>query len=429
MKRERMYLAFRLSVAVATALTVHAEASAQQLFWIAPLSGGDQSIAYDISDDGQVVVGTYHDPASRKTRAFVWNRSNNSFTALGDLGGGSAVARAISGNGQVIVGWSRDTSGTLRACYWEDGNIVQISIPNSPDSTAHDVSYDGNVIVGNSAGQYGFYYKRQDNTLGMLPSFANRSGVAAAYTVSPDGALVGGSSAWSWCFLACLWDISGDTPRGPLYGRRLPGRQICTEVRHISMHSGGVTIVGGGSYLESFRQTKQTFNWNIDWNNSATYYPIWDDVDDLGSPTSANAASGDGRIVVGAAHVGRFIRAVRWDENRRMEDLNAAYSSLLTDGSYLITALSITPNGRYIVGQGYNAATGRYEGFLLDTEGRGYLRSRGDVNGDGCIDDADLLQVLFAFGSTNSVNEDINSDSVVDDADLLIVLFNFGQEC
>jgi hypothetical protein len=112
-----------------------------------------------------------------------------------------------------------------------------------------------------------------------------------------------------------------------------------------------------------------------------------------------------------------------------MEDLNAAYSSLLTDGSYLITALSITPNGRYIVGQGYNAATGRYEGFLLDTEGRGYLRSRGDVNGDGCIDDADLLQVLFAFGSTNSVNEDINSDSVVDDADLLIVLFNFGQEC
>jgi hypothetical protein len=70
-KRERMYLAFRLSVAVATALTVHAEASAQQLFWIAPLSGGDQSIAYDISDDGQVVVGTYQDPVNRKTHAFV----------------------------------------------------------------------------------------------------------------------------------------------------------------------------------------------------------------------------------------------------------------------------------------------------------------------------------------------------------------------
>jgi len=68
-KRERMYLAFRLSVAVATALTVHAEASAQQLFWIAPLSGGDQSIAYDISDDGQVVVGTYHDPVNRLLRS------------------------------------------------------------------------------------------------------------------------------------------------------------------------------------------------------------------------------------------------------------------------------------------------------------------------------------------------------------------------
>jgi hypothetical protein len=112
-----------------------------------------------------------------------------------------------------------------------------------------------------------------------------------------------------------------------------------------------------------------------------------------------------------------------------MQDLNAAYASLLQDGSYLITALSITPNGRYIVGQGYNATTGRYEAFLLDTQGGGYLRFRGDANDDGCVDDADLLQVLFAFGATGAVNEDLNNDSVVDDADLLLVLFNFGLGC
>jgi len=49
----------------------------------------------------------------------------------------------------------------------------------------------------------------------------------------------------------------------------------------------------------------------------------------------------------------------------------------------------------------------------------------GDVNNDDVIDDADLLQVLFAFGSADA-DSDVNGDGVVDDADLLVVLFNFG---
>ena len=60
-----------------------------------------------------------------------------------------------------------------------------------------------------------------------------------------------------------------------------------------------------------------------------------------------------------------------------------------------------------------------------------YLRSQlvlGDVDGDNCIDDADLLAVLFAFGG-NSPNADLNLDGIVDDADLLLVLFNFGAGC
>ncbi len=50
----------------------------------------------------------------------------------------------------------------------------------------------------------------------------------------------------------------------------------------------------------------------------------------------------------------------------------------------------------------------------------------GDINGDDVIDDADLLSVLFAFGSSDAA-ADLNNDGVVDDADLLTVLFNFGQ--
>ncbi len=53
----------------------------------------------------------------------------------------------------------------------------------------------------------------------------------------------------------------------------------------------------------------------------------------------------------------------------------------------------------------------------------------GDVNGGGCVDDADLLAVLYAFGRTGELPEDLNGDGVVDDADLLIVLFSFGGGC
>jgi hypothetical protein len=53
-----------------------------------------------------------------------------------------------------------------------------------------------------------------------------------------------------------------------------------------------------------------------------------------------------------------------------------------------------------------------------------------DINRDGCVDDADLLAVLFAFGQTGSnLAEDINCDEVVDDVDLLSVLFAFGSGC
>ncbi len=56
--------------------------------------------------------------------------------------------------------------------------------------------------------------------------------------------------------------------------------------------------------------------------------------------------------------------------------------------------------------------------------------SLGDVNGDGCVDDADLLSVLFAFGSEGLCqSEDVNGDGTVDDADLLTVLFEFGSGC
>jgi probable HAF family extracellular repeat protein len=97
------------------------------------------------------------------------------------------------------------------------------------------------------------------------------------------------------------------------------------------------------------------------------------DLGTLGGDSSwALGVSADGSVVVGAATngVGQR-RAFRWTASGGMEDLNTTYASLLTDGSVLYRANAISPDGRYIVGQGYNAATGRDEAFLLDTQGTG----------------------------------------------------------
>ncbi len=99
--------------------------------------------------------------------------------------------------------------------------------------------------------------------------------------------------------------------------------------------------------------------------------------------------------------------------------------------------LSLTDNGGdtnnflrargylFCVQQPFALANARIFNMDWQAYGGGLPRSLGNVNGDCQIDDADLLQVLFSFGSSDETS-DTNDDGTVDDADLLTVLFNFG---
>ena len=73
------------------------------------------------------------------------------------------------------------------------------------------------------------------------------------------------------------------------------------------------------------------------------------------------------------------------------------------------------------------ANLGPYIVYIDDVET--YIPVLGDVDDNGCVDDSDLLQVLFTFGATGRDDADLNCDQVVDDADLLEVLLNFGTGC
>ena len=73
--------------------------------------------------------------------------------------------------------------------------------------------------------------------------------------------------------------------------------------------------------------------------------------------------------------------------------------------------------------------------LMVATYGRGMWRitlplvPTGDANGDGCVDDSDVIIVLSAFGTVGSHPADLTRDGIVDDSDLLTVLFHFGSGC
>jgi len=147
---------------------------------------------------------------------------------------------------------------------------------------------------------------------------------------------------------------------------------------------------------------------------------------------TAFTVSGDGRIVGGVYHRSRedwdlepwaFI----WREGIGFEDLTQKYAGLLSEGAQLEEVHDISADGRYllVVGTRPNPRWGR-DGFIgiIDT------RVTGDVDGNECVDDGDLLRVLFAFGQVGSgLPEDVDEDGMVWDSDLVLVLQHFGRGC
>ncbi len=171
-----------------------------------------------------------------------------------------------------------------------------------------------------------------------------------AYGVSAGGdVIVGKAEDSSYNVYAFRWTMeSGVQSLGALVS--FGGSEA-----HAVSADGGV-VVGCGHVTGGI---PHAFRWTADSG-------IMQDLGTLvGADSRAYDVSADGFIVVGTTGW----RAFRWTPTGGMEDLNQTYASLLTDGSYLTEANAISPDRRYIVGQGYYAATGRWEAYLLDTQG------------------------------------------------------------
>jgi probable HAF family extracellular repeat protein len=351
----------------------------QSLTWLGTL-GGNISSAHDVSADGSVVVGVAQD-SNGFYRPFRWTPGGG-MQDLGTLGGRHGEATRVSPNGATIVG----TASTVDS---SDSGYI--------DSVGFLSLYSNN--------RYHPFRWTQGSGMQDLGTFEGCCGWGSS--VSADGGVVvGWALNASGNGRAFRWENNQMRDLGTLGGARSVAWSISAD--------GGVVV----GWAENASGQRRAFRWENDQMR---------DLGTLGGADSvAWGVSADGRVVVGWAYnaSGQW-RAFRWTENG-IENLSQTYANLLSGGSYFIAAHEVSEDGRYIVGYGYNAARRCNEGFLLDTW------RVGDTNGDGCVDDADLLAVLFAFGSAgtgDTRHEDINKDGIVDDADLLQVLFNFGSGC
>ena len=276
---------------------------AQSLTWLGTL-GGDESRAYGVSADGSVVVGISWDAAGIY-RAFRWT-AGGGMANLGTLGGDWSWggARGVSADGSVVVGSADNAAGDDRAFRWTPGGGMQ--------------------------------------DLGTLGGDHSR-----AYAVSPDGSVVvGRASRADWLTHAFRWTAAGGTED---LGT-LPG-SVWSEAFAVS--ADGLVVAGqdrnaAGQY--------RAFRWTAAGGMENLGYLSWYCSD-------AYAVSADGSIVVGVSDGSAF----RWTAAGGMEDLNITYADLLSGSSWLTEASAISPDGRYIVGFGWNDLTDRNEAFLLDT--------------------------------------------------------------
>jgi probable HAF family extracellular repeat protein len=271
----------------------------------------DQSEAGGVSADGSVVVG-WAANAAGQWRAFRWTASGG-MQDLGTLGGNESWADGVSADGSVVVGSAQNAAGWPRAFRWTAARGMQDlgTLPGGYWSGARGVSADGSVVVG------------------VAENAAEKR------------------RAFRWTAARGMQDL------GTLGG---------SESEALGVSADGSVVVGSA---QNAAGKWRAFRW--------TAAGGMQDLGTLGgSESEARGVSADGSVVVGWAYNAEGQdRAFRWTAAGGMEDLNITYAHLLTNRSKLYSANAISPDGRYIVGRGYNAATGRSEAFLLDTRGTG----------------------------------------------------------
>jgi len=335
LQKRKMSKTFFWSLIAIAMMLFNSYAQQPELIWLGTI-GGNGSVANAVSADGSVVVGTADD-SNGNPRAFRWTAATG-IQDLGTLGGDWSEATDVSADGSVIVGWSYDSNSIYRVFKWTEATEMQ-DIGAGDYSKAYGVSADGSMII---VDIYPSAYRwTQTGGLEDLGTLGGNS--SSASDISADGSYICGFSyvsagdpyAFRWTEGVGMGQI------GTFYSF---GRGISDDGKTIT---GDET--GSAGIHKAFRWTQSGgFEFNI-----------------AGNFSQGNAVSGNGSIIVGDNGGGAF----QLSSLGGLEELNQVYASLLSPGSDLYTALAISSDGQFIVGQGTNGATSQNEGYLLAING------------------------------------------------------------
>jgi probable HAF family extracellular repeat protein len=384
------------------------------------LSGGSWSTGLGVSGDGGTVVGDAEN-ADGDREAFRWTLDDG-MIGLGFLGGAIPLSRAVdvSADGAIIAGTSRSGGSPidLEAFRWtETAGMIGLGFVSGflASSQGTGVSGDGSVVVGLSGSPLSPGVAFRWTATGGMVSLGDLPGGAIggrATNVSADGSVVVGSGLTDTHREAFRWTESG----GMIGLGVLPG-YVDSEATRVS--AGGDFAVG---YCDSGERV-EAFRWSGDRGLVGLgFLPdgVW---------TEAWGVTSNGEVIVGLAaeRIGVYVAATVWTEALGLRDLRSLLISdvgLDLSGWTLSAALDITPDGKFIVGEGINP-DGQTEAWLV------YLGNPipcwADLNGDGLRDLSDLAILLASYEI--DAGGDIDGDGDTDLADLSALLAVYGHPC
>jgi uncharacterized membrane protein len=175
----------------------------QELMPPAPADGGlvdgSYGSAWDISGDGNTVVGLYWRPgAGNRAHASKWTQATGVVDLGGTTTGQSSRANGVNHNASVIVGWVEVPTGPWRPAAWVNGSLVLLT--NYSENTGYLVgngeakatSTNGDIIVGfatdeESHQRAASMWKRTDGVFGSTELLGWVDGTEPGTTISAGG--------------------------------------------------------------------------------------------------------------------------------------------------------------------------------------------------------------------------------------------------
>jgi len=430
--------------------TVKYDANGNQL-WVARYNGSansqDKAEALAVDSQGNVyVTGASYGDGTNMDYATVKYDANGNQLWVARYNGASngedvATALTVDSQGNVYVtgvskGAGADDIDYATVKYDTNGNQLWVArydgFVNARDAArALAVDSQGNVYVtGFSGGDYATVkYDTNGNQLWVARYDGAENGTDQARALAVDsqgnvyvtGASYGGGTNKDYATVK--YDANGNQ----LWVARYNGSANSQdEAEALAVDSQGNVYVTGASYGDGTNMDYATVKYDA--NGNQLWVARYNEPSDADDFATALAVDSQGSVyVTGFSGDPSDYATVKYDANGNQ--LWVARYNGASNGEDVATALTVDSQGNVYV-TGFSASSETFDYATVK-----YVQCPSlcpaDVDGNGIVDDADLLAVLFAFGNTGSNLEraDVDCSGVVDDADLLRVLFDFGSGC